>query len=629
MADSPLASANDATSIVDAKETSDSEMGINIPGLISIIIFYLVVLLIGIWAGWRQRKSSETTDQETVMLAGRNIGLFVGVLTMGATWVGGGFINGSAEETYKAGLIWTQAPFGYGLSLFISGTFFAKKMRDAEYLTMIDPFTQKYGRWGALQALPAAVSEVFWSASILAALGSTLQVILHIDVNTSIIISAVIAVCYTLFGGLISVAYTDVFQLFFIAFGLFLSLPFALNSEFRRKDENNQTIPIGDFNWKGEIRDFEQGVWIDYAFLLLLGGIPWQCYYQRVLSSQTSARAVLLSYGGGLIALFMTGPSVFFGMIALATDWEAAGYGPAPSADKEVADTNLVLPLCLQYLTPTWVAFFGLGAISAAVMSSTDSSMLSASTMMARNVYRTVLRPKAKDKEVLIALWCFIVVNCFCATLLAITYKSIYDLFVLCGDFVFVIVFPQLLLVLYFDQANTYGSVFSYIVGLALRLLCGEKKFGLDPLLVFGKMYAECPDYDASKSMADLFLEDGTYSGPETGNFQYEDEYGHIACISDGEKLVGDLPFRTFVMIISMISHILVSWLTHYLFVEEKIPLKFDFFNCYKLSQSTGLVTSASSRHMEPMSNSNGISLDELAGRGNFIPRPQADVKMR
>ena len=55
-----------------------------------------------------------------VMLAGRDIGMFVGMLTMGATWVGGGFINGSAQEAYKAGLIWTQAPFGYGLSLFIS-----------------------------------------------------------------------------------------------------------------------------------------------------------------------------------------------------------------------------------------------------------------------------------------------------------------------------------------------------------------------------------------------------------------------------------------------------------------------------------------------------------------------------
>ena len=35
-----------------------------------------------------------------------------------------------------------------------------------------------------------------------------------------------------------------------------------------------------------------------------------------------------------------------------------------------------------------WVAFFGLGAVSAAVMSSIDSSMLSASSMLARNVYQ-------------------------------------------------------------------------------------------------------------------------------------------------------------------------------------------------------------------------------------------------
>ena len=108
-------------------------------------------------------------------------------------------------------------------------------MRNAEYVTMIDPFTQKYGKWGALQALPAAISEIFWSASILGALGklqsvenlsfigipgSTLQVILNLDEKVSIIMSAVIALGYTLLGGLISVAYTDVIQIFFIVFGL-------------------------------------------------------------------------------------------------------------------------------------------------------------------------------------------------------------------------------------------------------------------------------------------------------------------------------------------------------------------------------------------------------------------------
>ena len=113
--------------------------------------------------------------------------------------------------------------------------------------------------------------------------------------------------------------------------------------------------------------------------------------------------------------------------------------------------------------------------------------------------------------------------------------------------------------------------------------LGGEKKFGLAPLLVFGKIYSECPEYDGSQSYNDLFFENGTYSGPKVGNFRFEDKYGHEACVSDGELLVGELPFRTFVMIISLITHILVSWLTHYLFVEEKIPLKFDFFNCYKL----------------------------------------------
>lgn len=36
-----------------------------------------------------------------------------------ATWVGGGYINGTAENVYLPGygLAWAQAPFGYALSL--------------------------------------------------------------------------------------------------------------------------------------------------------------------------------------------------------------------------------------------------------------------------------------------------------------------------------------------------------------------------------------------------------------------------------------------------------------------------------------------------------------------------------
>ena len=86
---------------------------------------------------------------------------------------------------------------------------------------MLDPFQETLGsRMGGLLFLPALCGEIFWSAAILAALGATVSVIIDLDNNTSIILSAIIALIYTLFGGLYSVAYTDVIQLFCIFIGL-------------------------------------------------------------------------------------------------------------------------------------------------------------------------------------------------------------------------------------------------------------------------------------------------------------------------------------------------------------------------------------------------------------------------
>ena len=56
----------------------------------------------------------------------------------------------------------------------------------------------------------------------------------------------------------------------------------------------------------------------------------------------------------------------------------------------------MVLPMVLQYLTPAYVSFCGLGAVSAATMSSADSSVLGASSMFARNVYRLIFRPRVR-----------------------------------------------------------------------------------------------------------------------------------------------------------------------------------------------------------------------------------------
>ena len=50
-----------------------------------------------------------------------------------------------------------------------------------------------------------------------------------------------------------------------------------------------------------------------------------------------------------------------------------------------------------------------------------------------------------------------------------------YKLFVMCGDVVYVGLFPQLVLVLYFERANTYGCIASFATAIGLRLLVNDQ----------------------------------------------------------------------------------------------------------------------------------------------------------
>ena len=126
--------------------TNQPDVGVNWYGVVGVAVFYLAILFVGIWAA-RRGKQSQTgqSETETTMLAGRSIGPIVGIFTMTATWVGGGYINGTAEMLYANGLVSCEAPFGYSISLALGGFFFAKKMRDAGYITMLDPFQLKFG----------------------------------------------------------------------------------------------------------------------------------------------------------------------------------------------------------------------------------------------------------------------------------------------------------------------------------------------------------------------------------------------------------------------------------------------------------------------------------------------------
>ena len=83
-------------------------------------------------------------------------------------------------------------------------------------------------------------------------------------------------------------------------------------------------------------------------------------------------------------------------VLNILTDWNATSYREFGDIPVPSTDYPLALPMVMQFLTPVPVAVIGLGAVSAAVMSSADSSVLSSSSMFARNVYQPLRNALAK-----------------------------------------------------------------------------------------------------------------------------------------------------------------------------------------------------------------------------------------
>ncbi|XP_060891238.1 high affinity choline transporter 1-like isoform X1 [Labrus mixtus] len=521
-------------------------MAVDVPGLVAVVFFYIVILVIGIWASRKSRQVEKTctgSKSEVTMVGGRNINVLVGVFTMTATWVGGGYIMGTAEAVYSPtqGLIWALGPPAYLINFVLGGLFFAKPMRSKSYVTMLDPFQHRYGNiFTATLLLPALVSDILWVACILAALGGTMSIILGLSPALSIILSAAVSIIYTFLGGLYSVAYTDIIQLCFVFVSLWLCIPFLLLSP-AVTDISQSQAHFNQSNgqsWLGELELADAGKWADELLLLALGGLAYQAFYQRILSASSSAQAQVTCFVAAGTSFIMGIPSVVIGAVAASADWNQTAYGLPPPFER--GEAGKILPLALQNLTPGWLSVLGIGSVAAAVMSSMDSVLLSSASMFTQNIYKTTLRKQASELELQRVIRVSVLLVGLAGTGLAFGDDSVFALWLLSGDLLYCMVLPQLICVLHVSYANIYGAITGYIVGLLLRGLSGEPVLGIPPLILY-------PDWRE---------EDGVIT-------QY-------------------FPYRTLAMVSSVICIITVSWLVRLAFCRQYIPRSWDILRVFE-----------------------------------------------
>lgn len=264
----------------------------------------------------------------------------------------------------------------------------------------------------------------------------------------------------------------------------------------------------------------------------------------------------------------------------------------------------MILPIVLQHLCPPFVSFFGLGAVSAAVMSSADSSILSASSMFARNIYQQAFRQsastrfffcpphllpdltfvtigllsllQASDREIVWVMRITIFVFGALATVMALVTGTVYGLWYLSSDLVYVIIFPQLLSVLFIKGTNTYGSVAAYLFGMLLRIGGGEPYLKLPPFIYY-------PGWTTMRRW-----------DPITETME--------------EVIIQKFPFKSVSMLASFLANVAFSHLAKYLFESGKISHKYDFLDAV-VSKHSGEIMDKTTL----VARGNNIALSEMA----------------
>jgi sodium/proline symporter len=359
----------------------------------------LLYLLVMIAVGFITYRYMSTLDD--YVLAGRRLGPWVAAISERASGESAWFLLGLPAAAYALGFTEYWSVIGVAAGILASWTFIAMPLRRETArlgaLTLPDYFELRFNdKSRLLRVVSMVVILFFYTAYVAAQLvgaGKILNATFGIPPLAGILIGAAVIVFYTLMGGFLAVAWTDVIQgllMTSVAVVLPIAGIVALGGPGSLVDK---LAPRG--------ADFLSlsGGKVGSAFLLgaVVGGLSWGFGYlgqPHLLTRYMAIRKTSELRQGGLIAMGWT----------LLSYWGAPMIGIVGVAvlGPGLADPDQVMPLLTKELMPPWIAGLMIAGGIAAMMSTADSQLLVATSTIVEDVYVRLFRPSAPPRRLLL-----------------------------------------------------------------------------------------------------------------------------------------------------------------------------------------------------------------------------------
>lgn len=430
--------------------------------LVGFIVLYLLAsIAIGLYAA---RRVKNTVDYA---LAGRSLPLVVVVATTFATWFGSESVLGAPGQFLKegeglGGVI--EDPFGAGMCLVLVGLFFARKLYGMNIITIGDYYRRRYGRtMEVLCSTIIIISYLGWVGAQVTALGLVFNLLSHgaISMPWGMAIGTAVVLVYTLYGGMWSVAWTDFVQMIVIVSGL-LAIAWYVSTM-----AGGTGVVIEHASRTGQLRFFPTGgakEWIFFigaGITMMLGSIPQQDVFQRVMSSNNADTARSGPIIGGLLYIGFAFVPMFIVMAALIV---------MPGTDAILGDDpQRLLPRLVMEHMPValQVAFFG--ALLSAIMSTASATLLAPATTFVENILRNLMADMT-DGQTLRAMRICVLVFTLCVLVYSITMEgsSIYELVSGAYQVPLVGAFVPLAFGVYWKRATTQGALLAVVLGIGV-----------------------------------------------------------------------------------------------------------------------------------------------------------------